>query len=108
MREYYGTKIDPSLLLVKDEGIYLMSAGSPAQPDPDLTKPGQTRLLVQYAEGYDPTKRDRGEVWDDSYQVSRDDFSEPLPLGFFQRAVVEGRTEIRIILTEDEYKLEAL
>jgi hypothetical protein len=109
MREYYGTKIGPSLLLVKDEGIYLMSAGNPAQQDEEAMAAagGATRLLVQYANGYDPTKRDRMEVWDDAHRVSGDDFGEPLPLDFFQRAVANGAKNIIIHWGGDSYRMEA-
>lgn len=105
---YYGTKIERSVFLVKDEGIYLMSAGKPGQVNPAFA-PGESesQLLVQYAVEADPTKRDRGEVWDDARDIAGgDDFAEPLGIGFFQKAVENGAKQIVVTFTDDKLALE--
>jgi hypothetical protein len=75
----YGEEANgPALFLVHDQGVYLMSNGSPRD-----TEGGQDgRCRVAYAEGCDPNV---GE-FDDWYGTSRDlvggdDFVETLPLG---------------------------
>ena len=69
----------PALMLVKDQGAYLMSMftiegagkdGRLEEPDPkDVTK---TRLVVCYAEGHDPEK-------DEDFWEGGDDFGQELP-----------------------------
>lgn len=69
-------KPEPALLLVKDEGIYLMSNGLPGLPRKD----GQEGHHVVYAKGYDPTADDREHVWEAARAaVGGDDFVEVLP-----------------------------
>jgi hypothetical protein len=56
----------PQLMLVKDEGIYLMSNGRPGLPDGEH---------VAFAIGYDPFKTDRMTVWDKAQEAAgSDDF----------------------------------
>lgn len=99
---FYGEKIPKSIYLVKDEGIYLMSAGKPCQPDPD--KPGSN--LVLYALEADPTKRDRMEVWDIArHLVGGDDFAEPLGVETFQRAIANGHKEVTINVTSTNLEI---
>ena len=77
------TKLDPEFWLVKDEGIYLISNGDP----PMYQNDAGTSLVVVYAEGFDPTKRDRMEVWDDSRAaVGGDDFTQGVPIEWFELA----------------------
>lgn len=60
---------EPSLIFVKDDGIYVMSNGIPGQTDE-----ATGRQVVVYAKGYDP--RD-GDVWDKCRDaVGGDDFAE--------------------------------
>ena len=74
----------PGLFLVKDEGIYLMSNGQPTLPRKD----GQKGTHVVYAQGFDPTERDRMEVWEDARAaVGGDDFAEMLPLTMFEQCM---------------------
>ena len=93
----YGGKASPSLCFVKDSGIYLMSAGLPAQPDPKHSGPS-TKLLVVYAKGYSDKAPDSWEKCREA--VGGDDFSEYLPLNWFTSALDEGATKITIIVSE--------
>ncbi len=79
-RGVYGAKPVAGLMLVKDEGIYLMSSGLPMlQKSPN----GKTNLVV-YARGFDPYKD--GDVWDACRDaVGGDDFVEMLPLSYFTK-----------------------
>lgn len=62
--EFYGQKVTgPSLALVGDQGVYLMSIGTPGQMKPD----GKGRI-VAYAEGINP------DVDDDWYDAKHDTF----------------------------------
>ena len=62
----------PAMILVKDEGIYLMSNGTPNAMS------GENSRFVAYAKGYDPHK---GDVWDKARAaVGGDDFGEWLVL----------------------------
>ena len=66
--------LKPSLTLVHDDGIYLM---------PNAWFEG---VSIAYAQGCDPQKD--GDVWEHCRKlVGGDDFSEVLPLAFFQSAL---------------------
>lgn len=76
----------PALVLVHDSGIYLMSSGR---------NQTETKPLVVYAIGYDPSKDE------DYYQAARqavggDDFAEHLPLGAFEPALATGADHIDV------------
>lgn len=81
--EVYGLAVDePSVLLVKDEGVYLMSNGNP----PDLREHpggGNSPIFVTYADGFGPLTGDdaHGKVADALGDGS--DFAEPLPAASF-------------------------
>jgi Protein of unknown function (DUF3085) len=62
----------PALWFVGDEGLYLMSNGLPAQPDPA----DPDRLLVAYARGF-RTAADKHAV---DEVIGGDDFVEVIPL----------------------------
>jgi hypothetical protein len=84
------SKIGPRILLVKDQGCYLMSAGIPA-----LTGTG-TANAVAYAEGLGP---------DCDYEDLRcacggDDFAEPLPLSMFDQAMKSGAKTVFVHLNK--------
>lgn len=65
----------PQMVLVHDEGVYLISNGDPR----DIVQGDES--FVAYARGLDPTRRDRGEVWDEAREaVGGDDFAEFLDL----------------------------
>jgi hypothetical protein len=69
-----GFSPEPALQFVKDQGIYLMSNGSPQFDADDPNR-------VIYAEGFDPSKNEFGEWWEGAREiVGGDDFVEPLPL----------------------------
>lgn len=88
-----GEVIKPSLLLVKDQGAYLMAPTNPRQ----LVGDGE-RCVVAYAEGCNPN------VDKDFYENARalcggDDFAEPIALeGLSTSAAIE----IRIKLTDED------
>lgn len=66
----------PCLILVKDDGIYLMSNGEPCLPGQDSVN------HAVYAKGYNP-KTD-GDVWDKCRDaVGGDDFAEYMPVDQF-------------------------
>ena len=94
--------VGPGLFLVKDEGIYLMSNGEPADMI-EVAKPNGTgttkRCRVAYAKDFDPTKRDRGAVWDDAYAVSADDFSEAIGDDAWRKLLTDEVDEVVIELT---------
>lgn len=112
-KPYYGEEATgPGLFLVKDEGIYLMSNGLPndmvKRPAPNGN--GETDMCrVAYAKNFDPTERDRMEVWDDARAaVGGDDFSEPIGDEMWKKLLKDGVTEIVIELTEDKIAFTAL
>ena len=96
-RKPYGGKPSPSLCFVKDSGIYLMSAGLPAQPDPKHSGPS-TKLLVAYAKGYEDDAPDSFDKCVEA--VGGDDFSESLPLAWFTSALDEGATRLTLLVAE--------
>ena len=64
----------PALLLVHDDGVYLMSASV----EPQLVEHNSERRVVSYADGCRPSDED---CWEHSRElVGGDDFSELLPL----------------------------
>ena len=67
---------EQGLWLVKDEGIYLISASN---SDGKHLKGAGGKRVVTYARGYDPKYED--DLWEKTYAVSRDDFAEFIPLG---------------------------
>lgn len=98
----YGHKGDPGprLVLVKDEGIYLMSNGQPRQIDPQADG---TRCIVAYATGHDPRN---GNTWDkDREAAGGDDFGEWLPLDLFEEAIASGADHIVVSLTESKVSI---
>jgi hypothetical protein len=71
----YPGRPRPSLALVKDDGIYLMSNGNPR------LMASKRRNFIVCADRFDPTKRDRTSVWDDARAaVGGDDFAEQIAL----------------------------
>jgi hypothetical protein len=87
-REFYGERLGPRVMLVKDEGIYLMSNGLPR----DILNGGSDELgahsFVAYADGYNPAGQDPGELhMKCRAAVGGDDFSEPIELEGFETAL---------------------
>lgn len=93
----------PGLMLVKDDGIYLMSHGEPHLPGID------TANKVVYALGYEALPVTAGmEERIDRYDkvrdaVGGDDFAEFLPAKSFARLVPCGRVNIQ--LTADKMNI---
>ena len=88
---------EQGLWLVKDDGIYLMSASN---SDGKGLKKADGKPVVSYASGYDPQYEE--DLWDKTYAVSRDDFAEFIPLG--QLLEEWNEQELRylaVILDED-------
>ena len=84
VRHYpYTNKIaqEVGLTLVKDEGVYLMSSAKKTLLDTTKEKTEHiTPNLVVYGKGYAPTKTNTDTLWDKTYEFSRDDFAEFIPL----------------------------
>lgn len=77
------SKIDASLWLVGDSGIYLMSNGTPRM----LVKEGESRNVVAYAAEANPNTDPSG-CWDAKQHIfGGDDGSEPLSLAMFERVM---------------------
>jgi hypothetical protein len=71
----YPKKTRPGLVVVKDDGIYLMSNGKPRL----MQSKGHN--VVVYADGFDPTTCDPGSVWDAACSAAGgDDFAEQIAL----------------------------
>lgn len=89
----YGEPCPPSLMLVKDQGAYLMAPTNPRQ----LRENSESSVVV-YAEGCDPS------INADFYETARaicggDDFCEGIALADFP--AIDSATELFIELTED-------
>ena len=98
----YGGKPSPALMFVKDEGIYLMSAGVPGYHKED----GKPSHVVTYANGCSP---DAPESWEHCRSlVGGDDFSEHLPLVWFTSALDKGATSIALYVGSDQITFKAI
>ncbi len=84
---------EPALHFVKDQGVYLMSNGTPGMPNPH-----GSGCHVVYAIGHDP---ERNENWYDHgrQECGGDDFVEKIPLVDGERGIKEGCTSLEIHLT---------
>jgi hypothetical protein len=87
----YGSAPKAGLLLVKDDGIYLMSSGLPGMPG------------VVYADGFDPASPDSYERAREA--VGGDDFVELLPLEWFERAADDGCPQISVRVSDGRVEL---
>lgn len=92
----YGDPLpEPSVIIVKDQGVYLMAPTNPRQTLDD------DHCVVAYAEGCDPGKDE------DFYERGRDEFggddgADAIPVSFLRKAT----KEITIDLSENEMKVE--
>ena len=95
-RDKYTT--DKCFYLVKDDGIYLMEAY-------DTTKTPTENGTVVYASGYNPKYNDN--VWEDSYQVSRDDFADNMYFTDEQLERIASGGDVEITITPKTYEVRA-
>ena len=93
----------PHLWLAKDDGVYLMSPGVPALMDAENPE----RRRVAYARGYrpNPDLRFDGAVWDRAHELSGDDFTELVELGWVEIALEEGLDEFVLSFDHDQVAL---
>ena len=87
-----------SLWLVKDEGIYLMNC---YKKDTEFLK----KDFVVYARGFNPNTLDRELVWDRSYEISRDDFAENIPLNATMIKDIVHGLDLHIYISEKEIRV---
>ena len=88
------------LVLVKDEGIYLMSPSD----DNFVSSDGHVNTVV-YARGYKPTKANRETLWNKTHAVSGDDFAEFINLTPDQITRVMKGFPIEIALTSTTFSI---
>ena len=93
---------DYGLILVKDDGIYLMS---PAEETFNIKRGGHNTVV--YARGYKPTKSNEETLWHKTHDVSGDDFAEFVRLDDGQWGRVMHGGHITIDLSETELLVRA-
>ena len=93
-RDKYTT--DKCFYLVKDDGIYLMNCYK--------DNPNKSNTVV-YASGYNPKYNDN--VWEDTYQVSRDDFADNMYFTDDQLLRIANGGDINITITPTSYEVRA-
>ncbi|MDX5412815.1 MAG: DUF3085 domain-containing protein [Rhodobacterales bacterium] len=103
--QFYGEKVGPALMLVGDQGVYLMSNGIPrfqAEGKPE------GHSFVAYAEGCDPTL-DEEEWWENKrYLFGGDDGADALGGAWMNKMAAmadAGATEILIRITPSTLEL---
>lgn len=101
MEDFSGPVDKPSICLVKDDGIYIMSNGTPR----DILK-GE-RSFCAYAKGYDPDKVDPDELWELTHSVSGDDFGETLPIDDWMAEHAKAGRDLRVTLNATTLKAES-
>jgi hypothetical protein len=86
--------------LVKDEGIYLMNSY--------VNKDGERKNVnsVVYAQRFNPKYDLKGDLWDRTYEVSRDDFAENIP--FEEEALMRIASGGDITINLSETQLEVI
>ena len=87
-----------SVWLVKDEGIYLMNC---YKKDTEFLK----KDFVVYARGFNPNTLDRELVWNRSYEISRDDFAENIPLNATMIKNIAHGLDLHIYISEKEIRV---
>ena len=79
-----GTPPKPGVFFVKDQGVYLLSAGKPGDRiEPDKIRTNHRLLFACYAIGHDPDKNSF-----ESWYVGGDDFSEKLDIELLETAMI--------------------
>lgn len=97
-RAFYGQKTFKCLMLVHDDGVYLMSGGEPHMPSRKEGAPPEYRHVV-YAKGLDPATNPN--CWEDARAaVGGDDFGDRIPLSQFKGLCPEGT--VTIIFSPEE------
>ena len=61
--------------------------------------------FVVYARGFNPNTLDRGLVWDRSYEISRDDFAENIPLNATMIKNIVHGLDLHIYISEKEIRV---
>lgn len=106
-RAMWGEKdANAALWLVGDQGVYLMSNGSPID---NVAKDGKpVTSFVAYAEGCNPNADDFDEWYDNKRSIfGGDDGADALPwCDTVVRKVKAGAKKVIILLTESEIKME--
>lgn len=99
---------EPSVVLVHDQGVYLMSNAVEGDPiDPATAGTGYYRRYVVYAKGCDPHK-DKDWYCNADSKVGGDDFAEQLPWArTIKRMIDGGAKEIIVTYGARNIKLEA-
>ena len=82
--------------LVKDDGIYMMNCYK--------DNPNKSNTVI-YASGYNPKYNDN--VWEDTYQVSRDDFADNMYFTDDQLERIATGGDIDITITPTSYEVRA-
>ena len=106
-----AARFGPSLHLVKDEGVYLMSNGAPAEmierPRPNGDGMMQSCRVV-YAKGFDPYAEDRGDVWDKARAaMGGDDSVEDIGADFWKQVFASNSaTTLVIEATNGRFNIE--
>ena len=99
-RDKYTT--EKCFYLVKDDGIYLMNCYT-TKPDQALGRDKPNTVV--YASGYNPKYNDN--VWEDSYQVSSDDFADNMYFTDDQLFRIANGGDINITITPTSYEVRA-
>ena len=99
-RDKYTT--EKCFYLVKDDGIYLMNCYT-TKPDQALGRDKPNTVV--YASGYNPKYNDN--VWEDSYQVSHDDFADNMYFTDDQLDRIANGGDINITITPTSYEVRA-
>ena len=97
-RSTYGKKPIPSLWLVHDDGVYLMSSAIMAK--------GQKTANLIYAEGCNPN------IDEDYYStastcVGGDDFADALPLDLFDHVLSSEKKTFQVIVSSSSIEIKS-
>jgi len=85
------------LMLVKDQGVYLMVRG----------RTGEDNKVV-YARGLNPSNVEFDDWYDKAHRIcGGDDFGENIPTDFFAKAIAGGAKTLKVKLTATRMSLEA-
>jgi len=95
----WGMECDePSILFVHDQGVYLMSNGTPADME------GEQSAYVAFAKGCNPKKDD--DWWEEArFLVGGDDFGETLPISQKTLQLCNEYNEMHIKVSEEQLEI---